>query len=380
MRGMAAAAAVVACLAASAACAGRAARRARVAGDGPDRAAVEVDDVPIDELVARPPELDPRVAAREPVAVGNVALPRAPAVLPLVRPRAGGDALALADLAMARNDPFDAAAQYRAILARRPAYAAYVQFRLAQTYVVLGEASRAEPFLRAAATAPAPEGWAALVVLAELRAARVGAVEAVAELRVLAGTRVRELEAYLVHVVTPADAAPLLMQMAIESPPSAACDLAVSAIALGHRDNPRELDVSCRDDVDRALAVATGGTIVDRTLTFEWQFNNAANLWERLVDRAAAGDRDAVPWLELAEQYLVARSQAVQERHKNLASYGAYAALSIAVDLLARTGQTRGVTAARLRAIASELDPRFPVDLSPALLHRLGDAHPEATP
>ena len=347
---------------------GRASPPTWVATEGPDPTG---DGDSIDSLVARPPELAPRAAVLEPPSKASVTLPRPPAVLPLVRPRAGGDALALADLAMARDDAFDAAAQYRAILARRPGYVAYVQFRLAQAYIALGDSRRAIPLLRAAATAPAPEGWAALTLLAELRATRVGAVEAVAELRSLARGRVLELEAHLVHVVPAADAAPLLMQMAVESPPSAACELALTAVALGHRDNPRALDVSCRDDVDRALVVAIGGTIVDRTTTFEWQFNAAATTWQRLVERAAAGDLDAMPWIVLADQYLVARTLAVHERHKNLASYGAFAALSIATDLMTRTGQTRGVTQTRLRSIAEELDPRFPVELPPALVRRL---------
>lgn len=373
MRGWIVSGAVAACLAA---CAGRATppeplARPRAAANGLTAAE---EAASIDELVERAPALAPRDTVQEPRAEVTVTLPRRPTVLPLVRPRAGGDALALADLAMARHDAFDAAAQYRAILAHRPAYAAYVQLRLAQAYIALGESQRALPLLRAAAAAPAPEGWAALVLLAELRAARIGAVEAVAELRALARGRVLELEAHLVHVVAPEERGALLMAMALASPPAAACELAVAAIASGHRDNPRELDIACRDDVDHALAVAMGGTIVDRTMTFEWQFDLAATTWERLKERAHAGDLDAVPWVRLAEQYLVARAHAVQERHKNLASYGAFAALSVAVDLLGRTGQTRGITAEQLRWIADELDPRFRVELPAPLMRRLGEA------
>ena len=373
MRGWIVSGAMVACLAA---CAGRPAPPTAGAGAGEVRDPAE-RGASIDALVERAPALAPRADASEPPPDVSVTLPARPVVLPLVRPRAGGDALALADLAMARHDPFDAAAQYRAILARRPAYAAYVQLRLAQAYVALGEPPRALPLLRAAARAPAPEGWAALVLLAELRAARIGGVEAVAELRVLAGARALELAAHLVHVVAPDERGALLMHMALESPASAsACELAVAAIGAGYRDNPRELPIACRDDVDRALAAAMGVTLADRETTFAWQFNQAASTWERLRDRAHAGDLDAEPWVHLAAQYLVARAHAAHERHKNLASYGAFAALSVAVDLATRTGQTRGLTAAQLRSIAEELDPRFPVALPAALLRRLGEAQP----
>lgn len=67
-------------------------------------------------------------------------MPDAPSVPLPERPAFGGEALELADLALARGDAFDATVQYRALLPKLdPRASEYAQLQLARAYIALGD-------------------------------------------------------------------------------------------------------------------------------------------------------------------------------------------------------------------------------------------------
>ncbi len=294
-------------------------------------------------------------------------------MLPLVRPRAGGEALELADLALSRGDAFDAAAQYRAVLATgAQPYAPYVQIQLARAYLALGDGARAQALLREAASASGQEAWTALSRLGELRAAEVGAVVAADELRDLAGPSAEDLEAHLIDRGAPDEAARLLVVIAARTH---SCGYVMQALAFGTRVVPSWFDGKCLATAPTAVVGAAAGAAsharvdgaamvarnvrTDGVNAFLRRFGAAAATWDALAASVLAGDVAPEPWLALAEEYLATASLAVLEAHTEDAHFGASHALDVGLALLERAGRIDAAQLARVHVLIKQLDPSY---------------------
>ncbi len=107
--------------------------------------------------------VDVRTLALSSPAAPRSNVPRAP------RPSSPGDTLRLAELALDRGDPFDAAAQLRPLFARaseddRP----YLELQLCRAYVALDLLDEAQALLEGAIARGTPASWPAVFELATL--------------------------------------------------------------------------------------------------------------------------------------------------------------------------------------------------------------------
>ena len=332
MRGWIVSGAVAACLAA---CAGRATApeplvRPRAAANGltaAEEAARNRHMLLLEGLGRFGAHMDPRQPAGATPSLVAPVMPPAPVVLPLVRPRLRDDALVLADVALARGDALDAAAQYRALLARRDrAIAGYVNVRLASAYLAMGDVRRADAALRDAVRSP-DAAWYAVVQLALLRLRTQSPSVVLGELSTLLPSRVGDLENLLVHVTLvadPAGAAEVLAAKAARdvSDPRA-CGYVLAAIARGHAGRAPYIDARCAPEVERAYAMAYRHTWLDPRNPSRRLLGENLETWH-----AATATKDPGAWLAIAERAVEAMEVAQTDDDTRLASITAATALT----------------------------------------------------
>jgi tetratricopeptide (TPR) repeat protein len=310
-------------------------------------------ELALERMSAYRDDLDPRQPAISTPALLHEALPPVPPVLPPVRPRPRVDALELADLALYRGDPLDAAAQYRAWISGRDlATTGYAHVQLARAYVALGQTDRAAAAFAAASRAPDTE-WYALVQLAELRLPTFGPVAVAEQLTRMIPSRVDDIENYLIARASSEEMATLLMRKVERIPRHAAvCAYALAAVHRGVHRVPLGVDDTCRIEVDRAIHIALGEPWLDE--------RNLARrlLWaERLRWATASSPAVAVPetWLAVAERYRYAMEVATEPADRELASRSAATAL-VNVARLANLGvRVSDEELARFDAVAADL-------------------------
>jgi hypothetical protein len=329
MRGMATAAApVIACLEAAtvAACAARAAEPVeRPRAKGLTAAEVTRRNEHYKLLVAvgtYGPALDPRQPARATPTVMTEEMPPAPVVLPPVRPRTRGDALALADLALQRGDALDAAAQYRALLDRGDvAIAGYVNVQLAHAYLALRDVDRAYGALRAAIRSP-DTAWYALAELATLEVRTYAPISVLQELAPLLPPRAADLENLLIQLAKPEEVARVLeAKVERDRRDEHACGYALAAIARGSNRDRYGLGSVCETELARAVAVRNGALWVDTRNATRRILADNMNVWRTTGANARV-------WLETAEGAEYAMSLAQSDADAALASRTATAALA----------------------------------------------------
>jgi hypothetical protein len=345
-------------------------------------------DAPI-PLLGPPASLlgDPLETATELPAGLAVLLPRPPVLVVPGAPRAGGDALQLADLAMRRGDPRDAAVQYRALLAdRRPEVATYVRWRLANAALAIGEEAEGERLLRELAGASTPTAWAALLRLAERIADRDGVEAALAALRVRAEDRADDLERWLIARGHGPGRVALLVARAertVAKDERCACALAALTLdaeairAPSVRACHRELASGrlTRDDAPLAQALAAA-------LVPDLQRKQLAEVeaeWAKLVGRANPVRENTSAWLDLAHSFLrihrYDRTAPAGER----ASHDAVSALENAARIALTRDRIDDALVLAAGELADDAHPthrRRAAAIRDALVHRL--THPRA--
>jgi hypothetical protein len=268
------------------------------------------------------PALDPRQPARATPTAMTEEMPPVPVVLPPARPRTGGDALALADLALERGDALDAAAQYRALLDRGDvAIAGYVNVQLAHAYLDLRDVDRAYGALRAAIRSP-DTAWYALAELATLEVRLYAPVSVLQQLAPLLPTRADDLENLLIQLAKPDEVASVLEAKVLRNPRDEhACGYALAAIARGSNREQYGLGSVCETELARAVAVRDGALWLDTR-------NATRRLLGANLEAWRATGADARAWLEIAQRAEDAMSLAQSDADVALASRTAAAALA----------------------------------------------------
>jgi tetratricopeptide (TPR) repeat protein len=227
------------------------------------------------------------------------ALPTAPSLAPLIRPRSGGDALRLADRALEQGDALDAAAQYRAVLATAPAIdAPYAQVQLARALLQLDQRAAAVELLEPVAASGAPEAWPALKLLADLRMPQRGPLGTLADLSHLAGANLPRLEALVVQRAPREEAAAMLLGIALQTRSLArACSYTLAAVdRVGVDRLPFEVRHGrCRHEIDAHLGLPPRSDLPGA--------DEAVVAWDRARLATAAGRLDPLVWLEAARAY-----------------------------------------------------------------------------
>ncbi len=283
-------------------------------------------------------------------------LPPRPIAMPLVRPRVRGDALLLADLAMHRGDAFDAAAQYRDLLARlTPGEAHYVRIQLGRAYLALGNTRDAEWLLAQAAASPEDNG-AALFLLADVRLAAVGPVAAYRQLRAIAGRRIDDLENYIVHRAQPGDAAEILVAKVRRSPQAdEACSYALAAIDRGGVLSTDGLGSGCALEIDRARAIVEGRLWLDWRNPSRRVMAGALRSWTAAWALVRDGGLDTQPWLDIAQMYAHAGEVALTLDDARVAHRATYLALLNVLRITIVAGPLGDNARARFDAVAATL-------------------------
>lgn len=257
--------------------------------------------------------------------------PDRPRSMPLVRPRSGGEALALADLALTRGDTFDAIAQYRALLPQvEPDAVPYAELQLARALAARGERDEARADLSRLAKRDGPVAWAALVDLANLRIHQVGAVEATRELAHLAGARHEALVDELIHQLSREHSAALLLDKArrLER-----CGYAFEAVRRWPDVETAAVPARCRGRVANLRWMVERRERSRSYLAVQRRINPLVERWDALAVATRNGDHDPAPWLALAEDTLVLRELADQANRRGVIDRTARAALDIAIEL-----------------------------------------------
>jgi hypothetical protein len=314
--------------AAAAACAGRGAEvveRPRASGPTPEEQARRNRYQLELEGMSAYHGLDPRQhAAATPASVQEI-MPTSPVVLPPVRPRLRGDALVLADLALDRGDPLDAAAQLRAwIGGRDPATTGYANVRLADAYLALGQIDRATAALTSAVRAPDTE-WYALTRLADLRVPEFGALAVTRQLTLMAPSRANDIEDYIIARAPRADVDELLVRKVERAPNTeASCGFAIAAVTHGARRIPHGVSERCRIEVARAIHAATGEPWLDERNPARRALEANRASWFTLLSSPA---QTPGAWLAIAERYVEAKALATTPADSELASRSAGTAL-----------------------------------------------------
>ena len=278
--------------------------------------------------------------------------PLAPVVL---RPRSAGEALALADLALARGDTLDAVAQYRMLLPDvEPDAIPYVQLQLARALAARGDRHAAETLLRRTAKGSGREAWAALVDLAKLRARDVGAREALRELGDLAGWRREGLLDHLIGEASDKDAAVFLLEKA--AAPSQ-CVYAFEALRRWPGVPLELIPPPCW----AALADHRGAILMRARSTSYIAVQRGLNLlaerWDALAAAAQDGDRAVAPWIELAEKVVDMAPLAAESGRSDDLEVIARAALGNAVELALASDPSDPTLLPRIREVAYRLAP-----------------------
>mgnify|MGYP000954249436 CR=1 FL=1 len=257
--------------------------------------------------------------------------PDRPRSMPLVRPRSGGEALALADLALTRGDAFDAIAQYRALLPQlEPDAVPYAELQLARALAARGEREEARAGLSRLATRDGPVAWAALVDLANLRIHQVGAVEATRELEHLSNARHEALVDELIHQLSREHSAALLLDKArrLER-----CGYAFEAVQRWPDVETAAVPARCRGRVANLRWMVERRERSRSYLAVQRRINPLVERWDALAVATRNGDHDPAPWVALAEDTLVLRELAEEAGRRGVIDRTARAALVIAIEL-----------------------------------------------
>ncbi|MBZ0236469.1 MAG: hypothetical protein K8M05_29345, partial [Deltaproteobacteria bacterium] len=270
------------------------------------------------------------------------------------RPFSGGEAMALADLALARGDAFDAAAQYRALLpALEPQAVPYAKLQLARAHAARGEHELADELLRRLVRGTGPEAWAALVELTRLRARDVGAREALRELEGVAGDRREELVDHLIAAASDEEAALLLIDKAARR---RQCGYAFEAVRRWPDAPLEDAPAACRGAIADHRWKLERWERAKPYLAVQRQLNPIVARWDRLADAARGGDRDAEPWVVLAEDVIAIGPLARQAGRRALVERVARAALDNAAELALAHAPSDVQLLPRIRAVADQLD------------------------
>jgi hypothetical protein len=330
--------------------------------------------VSLRELVHRPEgfdELDLEQAERMLKAPPRP-IPRMPPYPPPstpTRPLDASDAVALADLALARGDAFDAAAQYRALVGRVHGQSAdYVRLQLARAYLALDERTRSDPTLRELASRRGPLRWAALVALADAQCEHDDASRVLTDLAPLAGDDAELLADHLIHRSPAEQAATLLVDKAMRF---GECGYAFQALAYGHPLSG--LPDTCREMVamfsDYKESAAEHARLV-RDIEFHRHLNDAVARWDRLARAADARHPDPESWVALAEHIVKLTSFAATDENMATVRTATAAALDVAIVLSVDRLPPDNSYRPRIIAVARQLAASDPTGL-PARVRRV---------
>jgi hypothetical protein len=284
----------------------------------------------------RPRELEPLDEDSATALLAQPALPAstfppAPHVPVATRPLVGGDALALADVALHRGDAFDALAQYRALVGNiDPAAASYLKLQIARSYVALSDPERAVPLLEMLAADTGDIGRVALFELSDVLASQHGVVEALRDIKPLAGPRYEDIVDHVINTCSDDEAVELLMDKAERLN---TCEYAVAAVAIRPLISAKDVLAACRWDVEVVQTAPAVRERYRRLVDFRVRLNPFVERWEQLADAYRAGNHDPAPWIALSDDVIALRPFARESESFARLSVIAATALVIASEL-----------------------------------------------
>lgn len=280
------------------------------------------------------------VATRMPSYVPVGPIP--PPLMPRARRPPLGQALSLAETSLARGDAFDAAAQFRTLLAgASPDASPYLELQLSRAYAELGDLDQAEAVLRARIRVNTSQAWPAVFELATLlvRYRDADAYETWESLAPLADPLRFDLAHHLLQIASSETARVRLAGVTAPPPPGIilACEASMAEFLAKPPHGLPSWEV-CPARAGRGAAVRRTSAEVIQLDRIAWQVRN----WHAASRRRSP--EDAERWMRIAHDQADTVDLASISPAAKIASWLALLAYQNAANVAAENGGVYYVT------------------------------------